>query len=107
LLSAIYLNRNSGITNDKKAFRWAKFSAEDGVPLGAAMLAVVNARGVEVARNPNEGARWARIAAEQGEPTGMFLLGEAYESGAGVSCTMLAISLCGRHREGQWSDRVW
>src|SRR5207244_3260370 len=84
-LARIYLTPDSGIHNDNDAFRWAKFSAEAGVPEGATVLAVVNFRGVGTARSPNEGMRWARLAAEQGEPSGMVVLARAYESGMGVS----------------------
>lgn len=83
LLSAIYLNPQSGIRKDREAYKWAHFSAEAGVPEGAAALANAYIRGVGTDKNLNEGVRWARIAAEQGQTIGMFLLGIAYETGTG------------------------
>ena len=83
-LALIYLNPSTtGIVNPSEAFRWAKYSADSGVPEGATMLALAYFRGIGTARNDAEGVRLARIAAAQGIPTGMFLLGSAYELGGG------------------------
>lgn len=83
MVASIYLTPASGIKDDAAAYRWAKFSAEAGVPEGAVMLASAYARGVGAPNSSNETVRWARIAAEQGQSTGMFILGTAYESGMG------------------------
>ncbi len=82
-LSKIYLSPESGIKKDSDAFRWAKFSAEAGLPEGASMLALAHFKGAGTPINDSEGVRWARIAAEQGQSEAMFWLGTAYEKGAG------------------------
>lgn len=82
-LASIYLYPGSGIKNDASAYKWAKFSADAGVPEGIVMLAVANYDGIGTTRNLVEAVRLARIAAEQGQAAGMFLLGAAYERGVG------------------------
>lgn len=81
-LAGVYLHPN-GVKNDAGAFKWAKLSAEAGVPEGATMLAIAYLRGVGTEKNPFEAVRWARIAAEHGQLSAMLILAAAHETGAG------------------------
>jgi len=64
--------------------------AESGDPAAMTRLGVAYAKGVGVARNPDEATRWLRMAANRGvgsnggAPAAMYNMGQAYRLGDGV-----------------------
>lgn len=82
-LAAIYIDPNTGISNNEEAFRLATFAASQGSPEGAAILAQAYATGVGTTKDIFLAIQWTKLAAYQGIPYGMYLLGVASINGEG------------------------
>jgi hypothetical protein len=76
-----YLNGGIVKQNYNQAFRWYKFAAESGFPLGQANLADCYMQGWGVKRNVEEAVRWTKEAASNGFGNSQLCLGKWYIKG--------------------------
>lgn len=84
LLALAYLNTQE-IRDEAAGRRWAKQAADDGDPLGQALLGellVFGRAGME--KNEAAGAAWVRQSAEQGDPRAQFFLASLLFNGLGM-----------------------
>lgn len=81
MLGIRYLNGNIVKQNYNQAFRWYKFAAESGFPLGQANLADCYMQGWGVKKNIEEAMRWTKEAASNGFGNSQLWLGKCYIKG--------------------------
>lgn len=83
---ARYYEKGIGMPKDfKKAAKYMREAAEQGVVFAQNDLGVLYTKGLGVKQDPVEAVKWFRKAAENGDPLGQFSLGKAYAEGSGVT----------------------